>query len=162
MTAPRFPFRDAPWRRQRAAGVGMDSGSRSALQLEDLSLRADAGSDDFAEPLRPKADAQGLRIVESRFDEAGHPLLSFVESSAPFFHGRAQVLQICGHVVDGPRAAIDAAQFLLEIHAHACDQRLGSRMRRLVKDRVRRVENSAEQIELLRQDVERETLRFIP
>ena len=71
------------------------------------------------------------------------------------------MLQVGRHVIDGAGAAVDDAQLLLEIHAHARDERFRRRVRRLVEHSVGGVEHLAEEVELLGKDLEREALRNV-
>ena len=100
-------------------------------------------------------------VVELVLDQVRRACLFVVERPAPAVHGGAQVLEVGRDVVDRPRLAVDAAQLLLEVHAHAGHQRFRGRVGRVVEHGVGGIEHLAEEIELLRQNLEGQLLRQV-
>ena len=90
-------------------------------------------------------------LVESRLDDLGGPLVLLLEGIPALGNLVSQRGNFARDLVKRARTAVDAAEITLEFNRQCRHQELGSVRPRLMQNVVRRIKNSAEQIQLLAQ-----------
>ena len=100
-------------------------------------------------------------LVKSRLDDLGGPLVFLLESLPALRNLVAQCGDFARDLVERAGAAVDAAEITLEFDRQRRHQKLGSVRPRLMQNVVGRVKHSAEQIQLLAQNLEGQPMRLI-
>ena len=100
-------------------------------------------------------------LVEPRLDDLRGPVVFLLVGVPAVGDLVAQRGDLARDLVQRARSAVDVAEIVLELERQRRHDDLGRVGARLVQHLVRRVQDLAEQIELLAQDLERQALRFV-
>ena len=100
-------------------------------------------------------------LVEARLDDLRSPLVFLLVSVPPLRNLVAQCGNFARDLVERAGPAVDAPEVTLKLDRKRRNEKLGIVRPRLMQDVIGRIENLAEQIQLLAQNLEGQPMRFV-